>query len=225
MSEGFRVKQQWERVSADLVAAFRGLPVANVSDCMGRLSGGGVALRPMHRDGPLAGPALTVKTRPGDNLMLHKAIDMAAPGDVIVCDGGGDLTNALLGEMMLARAIGHGIAGVVIFGAVRDRQAFLERNLPVYAAGVTHRGPYRDGPGEIGFPISLNGMVIEPGDLIIGDADGVLAVPRATAAAVLERTEAKNAAEAKQMEAIRAGAVASTWVDAALAAKGCEFIP
>lgn len=225
MSEGFRVKQRWERVSADLVAAFRGLPVANVSDCMGRLSGGGAALRPMHRDGPLAGPALTVKTRPGDNLMLHKAIDMAAPGDVIVCDGGGDLTNALLGEMMLARAIGHGIAGVVIFGAVRDCQAFLERNLPVYAAGVTHRGPYRDGPGEIGFPISLNGMVIEPGDLIIGDADGVLAVPRATAAAVLERTEAKNAAEAKQMEAIRAGAVASTWVDAALAAKGCEFIP
>ena len=115
-----------------------------------------------------AGPALTVRARPGDNLMLHKAIDMAAPGDVIVCDGGGDLTNALLGEMMLARAIGHGIAGVVIFGAVRDRQAFLERNLPVYAAGVTHRGPYRDGPGEIGFPISLNGMVIEPGDLIIG---------------------------------------------------------
>lgn len=225
MSEGFRIKQRWERISGDLVAAFRDLPVANVGDCMGRLSAGGTALRPMHRSGSLAGPALTVRTRPGDNLMLHKAIDMAAPGDVIVCDGGGETTNALMGELMLARAIARGVAGFVINGAIRDCQAFLERNLPVYACGVTHRGPYRDGPGEIGFPISLDGMVIAPGDLVIGDSDGVLAVPIASAPEVLGRTHAKNAAEIKQMEAIRGGMVDRAWVDKVLIEKGCEFIP
>src|SRR3546814_3434814 len=129
-------------------------PVANVSDSMARMDSGGSELRPMHRDGKLAGPALTVRMRPGDNLMLHKAIDMAQPGDVIVCDAGGDVTNSLFGELMLAHAIVRGVAGLVINGAVRDRDAFLERNLPVYAVGVTHRGPYKDGPGEIGFPIS-----------------------------------------------------------------------
>ncbi|MGE4528906.1 MAG: RraA family protein [Rhodospirillaceae bacterium] len=225
MGAGFRVKQSWERIPADMVEAFRGLPVANVSDCMGRLSAGGCGLRPMHREGVLAGPALTVRVRPGDNLMLHKAIDMAEPGDIIVCDGGGELTSALMGELMLARAISRGVGGVVINGAIRDCQAFLERNLPVYALGITHRGPYKDGPGEIGFPVSLNGMVVAPGDLVIGDADGVLAVPRAAAADILKRTQAKNAAEVKQMEAIRQGTVDRSWVDKTLAEKGCEFLP
>src|SRR3546814_15676169 len=97
----------------------------------------------MHRDGRHAGPALTVRMRPGDNLMLHKAIDMAQPGDVIVCDAGGDVPNSLFGELMLTHAIVRGVAGLVINGAVRDRDAFLERNLPVYAGGVPHRGPAR----------------------------------------------------------------------------------
>src|SRR3546814_15725465 len=116
---------------------------------------------------------------------------MAQPGDVIVCDAGGDVTNSLFGELMLAHAMVRGVAGLVINGAVRDRDAFLERNLPVYAVGVTHRGPYKDGPGEIGFAISLAGMVIQPGDLVLGDMDGVLAVPRASAAQVLERVRAE----------------------------------
>ena len=130
-----------------------------------------------------------------------------------------------MGELMLARAISRGVGGVVINGAIRDCQAFLERNLPVYALGITHRGPYKDGPGEIGFPVSLNGMVVAPGDLVIGDADGVLAVPRANAADILNRTQAKNAAEVKQMKAIREGSVDRSWVDKTLADKGCEFIP
>src|SRR3546814_20165342 len=100
---------------------------------------------------------------------------------------------------MLTHAIVRGVAGLVINGAVRDRDAFLERNLPVYAVGVTHRGPYKDGPGEIGFAISLAGMVIQPGDLVLGDMDGVLAVPRASAAQVLERARAKSEAEERQM--------------------------
>src|SRR3546814_5746372 len=101
MSEGFRIRKNWQRIEASLVEAFGPIPVANVSDSMARMDAGGSDLRPMHRDGKLAGPALTVRMRPGDNLMLHKAIDMAQPGDVIVCDAGGDVTNSLFGELML----------------------------------------------------------------------------------------------------------------------------
>ncbi len=224
MSEGFRIKKTWPRVEASLVAQFKALPVANVSDSMWRMDAGGSDLRPLHRDGQLAGPALTVRTRPGDNLMLHKAIDMAQPGDVIVCEAGGDVTNSLFGELMLAHAMVRGVAGFVINGAVRDREAYLSRNLPVYALAVTHRGPYKDGPGEIGFPVSLAGMVIHPGDLVLGDMDGVLAVPRASAEQVLERTRAKSQAEERQMAATLSGELDRSWVDKALTERGCEFI-
>jgi regulator of RNase E activity RraA len=224
VSEGFRIKKTWERIDPALVEAFRPLPVANVSDSMWRMDSGGSNLHPMHRDGKLAGPAFTVRMRPGDNLLLHKAIDMAQPGDVIVCDAGGDVTNSLFGELMLSHAIKRGVAGFVLNGAVRDADALYERNLPVYAAGVTHRGPYKDGPGEIGFAIGLGGMVIQPGDLMLGDADGVLAVPRATAAEILERTRAKLQAEEKQMAAIENGSVDRAWVDKALKERGCVFV-
>lgn len=223
MPIGFRIRRNTEKVSAEIVAKFKGMPVANISDSMSRMTAGGPRLRPVHASGPLSGPALTVKTRPGDNLMLHKAIDMADPGDVIVCDGGGDLTNSLMGELMLAQAIERGVAGFVLDGAVRDLDAFQERNLPVFAAGVTHRGPYKDGPGEIGYPISLDGMAIAPGDLIVGDWDGVLAVPQADAADVLAATEAKNAAEVEQMAAIKAGTLDRSWVDASLERLGCTY--
>lgn len=223
MSEGFRIKKTWQRVDPALVEAFRPLPVANVSDCMWRMDAGGADLRPMHRDATLAGPAFTLRMRPGDNLLLHKAIDMAQPGDVIVCDAGGDTTNSLFGELMLSHAIKRGVAGLVLNGAVRDADALYQRNHPVYATGVTHRGPYKDGPGEIGYPIAVDGMVIHPGDVIIGDWDGVLCVPKADAAAILEATEAKNAAEVEQMSAIAAGRLDRSWVDKALRDKGCSF--
>lgn len=224
MSEGFRIKKTWERIDPALVEAFVPLPVANVSDCMWRMDSGGAGLQPMHRDGKLAGPAFTVRMRPGDNLLLHKAIDMAQPGDVIVCDAGGDTTNSLFGELMLAHAIKRGVAGLVLNGAIRDADALLERNLPVYAAGITHRGPYKDGPGEIGFAIALDGMVIQPGDLMLGDADGVLAVPRGSAAEVLKRTQAKLQAEEKQMAEIEKGTVDRSWVDKTLKERGCIYV-
>lgn len=210
-------------VSADLVEKFSRLPVANVSDSMHRMTAAGPRLRKMHREGVLAGPALTVKARPGDNLMLHKAIDMAQPGDVIVVDAGGDLTNSLMGELMLAYAIRRGVAGFVLNGAIRDVDQFIAMNLPVFAAGITHRGPYKDGPGEINVPIALDGMVIHPGDLMLGDSDGVLAVPFEAAEEVYARTAAKQEAEVKQMAAIEAGTNDRSWVDAALKRLGCAM--
>ncbi len=224
MTYGFRVKLKWERIEKAQVEAFRRLPVANVSDSMSRICALGAGLRPMHGTGTLAGPALTVRTRPGDNLMLHKAIDMAKPGDVIVVDAAADMTNSLMGELMLAHAIRRGVAGFVLNGAIRDAEAFLERNVPTFAAGVTHRGPYRTGPGEIGMPIAINGTVIEPGDLILGDLDGVLCVPKADAADIFKAAVKKHEAEMMQMAETEAGTVNREWVDRALTEAGCEYI-
>ncbi|MBE9639145.1 RraA family protein [Salipiger mangrovisoli] len=223
MSIGFRICTRENVASKELVEAFSKLPVANVSDSMSRLSAAGPTLRPMHASGGMAGVAITVKCRPGDNLMLHKAIDMAVPGDVIVVDAGGETTNALMGELMLAYAIKRGVVGFVLNGAIRDLDAFVETNLPTFAVGVTHRGPYKDGPGEINVPICLGGMVINPGDIVIGDADGVLSVPLADAEEVLAKTEAKQDAEVRQMKAIAEGTNDRTWVDAALKKLGCAL--
>jgi len=223
MATGFRILKRNRAVSADLVQRYLKLPVANVSDSMSRMTAAGPRLTKMHSDGQMAGPAITVKARPGDNLMLHKAIDMAQPGDVIVVDGGGDLTNSLMGELMLAHAVKKGVAGFVLNGAIRDADAFLKVNLPTFAAGITHRGPYKDGPGEINVPIAIDGMVIEPGDLVIGDSDGVLAVPFDAAENVYDKTVAKGEAEATQMAAIEAGTNDRSWVDAALKKLGCEI--
>src|SRR6202035_3743228 len=135
---GFQICKRTRKVSTDIVAKFRELPVANISDSMSRMTAGGARLRPMHAGGVLAGPAFTVKTRPGDNLMLHKAIDIAEPGDVIIVDGGGDLTNSLIGEMMSAHAEYRGIAGIVIYGSIRDYDVIHAGKFPIFAAGVTH---------------------------------------------------------------------------------------
>ena len=222
---GLQILKRSRVVSAQLVEAARGLPVANMSDSMTRMAAGGPRLRPMHKGGYLAGPALTVKTRPGDNLMIHKAIAMAVPGDVIVVDGGGDLTNALIGELMTNHAAKRGVAGFVINGAIRDLDVLAAGNFPVYAAGVTHRGPYKDGPGEINVAIALDGMVIQPGDLIVGDGDGLLCVPYDDVEAVIEATRAKNAAEQKTMSNIAAGTHDTAWIDATLKRIGCNTEP
>ena len=221
MTIGFRILERKKKVALDIAKEFLTLPVANVSDSMWRLTAGGSRLRPMHKSGQMAGPALTVKSRPGDNLMLHKAIDMAEPGDIIVCDAGGDLTNSLMGELMLAHAIKRGVGGFVLDGAVRDVEAFLGVNLPVFAAGVSHRGPYKDGPGEINVSVAIDGMVIEPGDLVIGDWDGVLSIPLDDVESILKKTNEKQAAEAVDMAKIEAGEWDRSWVDKTLKDRGC----
>lgn len=219
---GLQILKRTRQVSAQLVQAYNGLPVANISDCMARMTSGGPRLRPIHKSGYLAGPALTVKTRPGDNLMIHKALTLAQPGDVIVVDAGGDLTNALFGEIMVATAIKIGVAGVVLNGAVRDAEEIGQGTFPLYAAGVTHRGPYKDGPGEINVPIAIDGMVIQPGDLIVGDADGLLCVPQEDAEALLAATYKKMEAEKEMLADIAAGKLDTSWIDATLKRIGCN---
>jgi RraA family protein len=173
----------------------------------------------------MAGPALTIKTRPGDNLMIHKALQMARPGDVLVVDGGGDLTNALIGEIMVGDAVQQGLGGFVMNGAIRDAGALRAGTFPVFAAGITHRGPYKDGPGEINVPIAIDGMVIEPGDLVIGDEDGLLCVPFDDVERLLAAARQKQRVEDQMVADIQAGRLDRAWVDETLARLNCYIEP
>ncbi len=226
MTVGFRIVRDVTRTSKPLIQAFAEIPTPLISDNMNRMFAGGAGVRPIHKPngpgGTMCGPALTVRTRAGDNLMVHKAIDMAEAGDVIVVEAGGDVTNAIIGEIMTRYGASRGVAGFVIDGAVRDAGAIAAGTLPVYARGVTHRGPYKDGPGEINVPIAIDGMVIQPGDIVVGDEDGVVSVPRDEAAKILELARAQVQAEARTMKAIAEGTLDRSWVDQRLAERGCK---
>jgi RraA family protein len=220
MTFGMRILAVPRRPDSKLVAEFGKMVTPHLSDSMQRLQGTGSPLRAMYKGATLAGPAFTVKTAPGDNLLVHKALDTAQKGDVIVVDAGGSLDNAIIGELMSARAEQRGVAGLVIWGAIRDSAELGAGSYPVFACGVSHRGPYKDGPGEINVPITIGGMVVNPGDIIVGDADGLVAVPLDEAEAVLASAKAILAKETQSMKDIRAGTVNRAWVDTALKEKG-----
>ncbi len=218
---GYRINPCADGFPAPLIAAFRELPVPAIGDAMSRQIGT-IGLCPYHRrpEAVLCGPAVTVRVRPGDNLMIHKALMMVRAGDVLVIDGAGDVTQALVGGLMRTTCVAKRLAGLVIDGAIRDVLEWAEDGMPIFARGNTHRGPTKDGPGEINVPITCAGMAVMPGDLIVGDADGVIAVPAAQAAEILARTRAHLEKEAK----IRAGNATGTSdperFDATLRAKG-----
>lgn len=220
---GLRIYKNINRPSKKLIEGFTGLPVANIADMMNRMFCIDAKIRPINNV-PLLGPAFTIKSRPGDNLLLHKALDLAQPGDILVVDAQGDMSNSIMGELMVMWAKKRGIGGFVIDGAIRDLGALKELGLPIYAAGVTPAGPYKDGPGEINVPVSCGGVVINPGDILIGDEDGLVVVKPEDALELLEKTKAKNCAEQKTMEEIENMKWDRTWVDKALTERGCEYI-
>jgi RraA family protein len=216
---GFRILPRRDTERA-LVALFEGLPASIISDNLSRMTGT-IGLAPYHRPGvQLLGTALTVRTRPGDNLMIHKALQLGKPGDVLVIDGGGTIERALFGDIMKNVAKMRGFAGVVIDGAIRDAAAYREDTFPCYARGVCHRGPYKDGPGEINVPVSVGGMVVMPGDIVVGDDDGVVFISPAEAKTVAEASRKKADAEAQTLASIARRAYDDAWIDQALRAKG-----
>lgn len=222
------IVQPPRRVSPETVEKFRDIPTAVIGDCMSRLFAAGPRIRPMHAQGTvLVGPAYTVHTRPGDNLFIHKAIDSALPGDVVVVDAGGDCTNSLMGEMMLTHSETRGLAGVVIDGAIRDSGHVGHHHFPVFAAGVTQRGPYQTGPGELNVPIAIGGLVVMPGDLIVGDDDGVICVPYDLTEQIHEEASKRLAGENAQRDRVRNGTVDRKWIDDRLDAMpfAFEYLP
>lgn len=221
MTLGFRIRPVTTRVDAALAARAAQIPAANIGDVVNRMQTMRGGFRAFGGRTAVAGPAFTVRARSGDNLMLHRAIDMALPGDVIVVDAGGDLAIAITGELMLGWAAKRGIAAVIVDGAVRDAAQIGELDIGVWACGITPSGPYKDGPGEIGYPVSCGGQVVMPGDLIMADEDGVVVLPLADAAAAIAAAEEHNAKEVKAQAAIDAGTWDRAWVEASLRAKGC----
>lgn len=211
---GHRFHESAPPVAPEILDSFRNAAVAVISDNMNRLHGTR-SLRPVHGPARLIGTAVTVKTRPGDNYVLHQSYDVLRPGDVLVVDGGGDLNQALVGEIMMTRAKLQGVAGFVVDGAVRDVSAFATAAFPCFARGVTHRGPYKFGPGEVNVPIAVDGMVVMPGDVIVGDEDGVIAFPPAVAQELLSRVQAQEEREAGALTAIAEGRFESSYVGVA----------
>lgn len=225
---GFAIHERAVEPDGELVDELRGVPTALVSDALGRLVGSR-GLIAYHGDRSLAlcGIALTVRVRPGDNLMVHKALTLARPGDVLVVDGSGDTSHALLGGLMRLAALARGLAGVVVDGAIRDTAEWAQGELPVFARGHAHRGPSKDGPGEINVPVSCAGLAVSPGDVVVGDADGVVAFAPERLQAVLETVRAGAAREGEQEAHHRASRSAPELlardverVDALLRAKG-----
>ena len=198
-----------------VIAALRELPLSALSDNMHR-NVGTVGLQPYHRPvkQTMAGTAVTAKSRAGDNLTYLRALEFCRPGDVLVIDGGGDLANAAVGGILSFYAAKIGLAGLVIDGAIRDVAEIRSREFPVYARGVTHRGPYKDGPGEINVPIAVGGMVVQPGDIVVGDQDGLLAIPPEDAAELIVKARAVLEAEAKTMQAMQEGRWDRSFIDA-----------
>jgi regulator of RNase E activity RraA len=189
----------------ELVEAFRAFATPLISDNLARVPGA-VGLRPFHRvDGAMVGRALTVRTRPGDNQFIHRALDLVRPGDVIVVDGGGYEGRALIGEIMTSVAASRGAAGFVIDGAIRDSGAIGKKTFPCFARSAIHLGPYKDGPGAINVPICVGGMVVHPGDIVLGDEDGIVAFPVDAAVELLAAVKAQEAREAEIMLSIREG--------------------
>lgn len=215
------VIRDFERVSPEVVAqaaTFASSILADVAGRRGALHGRIAPLAPSMR---FAGPALTVEVRPGDNLMIHAALAVAKPGDVIVVDGKGDLSSALMGEIMSHQAVALGVVAVVIDGAVRDSEAIREMGFPMFAAGLNPNGPTKSVSGRLNHPVSVGGVSVCPGDLVVGDADGVTVIERDKAAAMLPLAAEKVAAETRRINAIKSRqALRPAWLDGALRAAG-----
>jgi regulator of RNase E activity RraA len=210
-----------ERLSADVVKQASEFPSSILADVAGRRGALHGRIAPLSPSMRFAGTAITVEVRPGDNLMIHAAMAVAQPGDVIIVDGKGDLSSALMGEIMSQQCVALGIAAVVIDGAVRDCEAIRELGFPMFAAGLNPNGPTKFVPGRLNHPISIGGVTVHPGDLVVGDADGVVVVERAKAASLLPLAAEKVAAETKRIAGIKSReALRPGWLDGALRAAG-----
>lgn len=181
--------------------ALMGLATPLLSDNMDRLAGV-VGLNRYNGRGKMVGTALTIKTRPGDNLFVYHAMTLMKPGHVLVIDAGGDTTNAILGDIMKTFCQERGGAGFVVNGAIRDAGEFAASDFPCYAVGVSHRGPYKSGPGYIGVPVNIGGQVIQPGDIVVGDEDGIVAFSPAQTDDLIRRATAKRELEQSMLAEI-----------------------
>ncbi|HJT35648.1 MAG TPA: hypothetical protein VJ783_26710 [Pirellulales bacterium] len=221
---GFRVRLEHPRPPAALVRALRAFDTPDISDLLNRLYSVDSEITCLtgshHR---LCGPVCTVKVFPGDNLMVHKALDVAQPGDIVVVDARGSNMNAVLGDIICTKARHRRLAGFVVDGLIRDLPGILKLDFPVFARGTTPIGPLHRGPGEINYPIACGGTVVNAGDIVVADAAGIVVVPLDIAEELLERLERHASTNASYLAAVERGEFSNQWVDRLLTEHGCLF--
>ena len=219
---GFRVKVAIDRLDTPFMARFGEFATPDISDLLNRLYAVDPSILCLTgRHHRLCGPACTVKVFPGDNLMVHKALDVARPGDIVIIDAHGSSMNAVLGDLVSTKARHRGIAGFIVDGFVRDLPAILELDFPVFARGATPIGPLHRGPGEINYPICCGGVVVNPGDLVVADAAGIVIIPQEIARELLQRLNAQRASMAAYLAGVKRGQFSNDWVDRILQEAGC----
>jgi RraA family protein len=220
---GFRIIKNIGRPPKDLIDKFREFAVPDISDLMNRLYTMDPAIKNLINGEEIRGPACTVKVFPGDNLMVHKALDIAKPGDILVVDAGASSMNGIVGDLISNKAKHRGIAAFVIDGLIRDVPGIKECNFPIYARGVTPIGPLHRGPGEINYPVSCGGIVVNPGDIICGDENGVTVVRKDFAEELLIRLINQKKTQSNYIANVKKGIFSNEWVDEALDTAKCEF--
>ena len=222
---GLRVRLDFPRLDASLMNRFQAYEVPEISDVLNRLYALDAAIKcQTNRRHRLCGPVCTVHVFPGDNLMVHKALDVAKPNDIVVVDAHGVRgMNAVIGDIVCTKAKHRGIAGFVVDGLVRDMPGIEHLDLPVFARGTTPVGPLHRGPGEINYAISCGGIVVNPGDMIVADISGIVVIPRESAEDILRRLDAQKAHQETYLAAVRRGEFSNAWVDELLRQQGCPI--
>lgn len=220
---GFRIRMDFPRLNAALMKRFQDYEVPEISDALNRLYALDSAIVcQTNRRHRLCGPACTVHVFPGDNLMIHKALDVAKPNDIVVVDAHGVRgMNAVIGDIICTKAKHRGIAGFVVDGLVRDMPGIEHLDFPVFARGTTPVGPLHRGPGEINYAISCGGIVVNPGDVIIADISGIVLIPQECAEDILRWLDAQKAHQATYVAAVRKGEFSNAWVDELLRQQQC----
>jgi RraA family protein len=223
---GFRIRGGGTPVDPAILQGLCVFATPDISDLLNRLYAVSGEIRcltdPRAR---LCAQACTVKVFPGDNLMVHKALDIARPGEVVVVDAAGATSNAVLGDLISAKAKHRGIAGFVVDGLIRDLPDVREVGLPVFARGTTPVGPLHRGPGEINFPVVCGGVVTNPGDIVVADETGMVIIPEGIAAELLERLRGDSSRSQAYTAAVRRGEFSNDWVDGLLEQHGCVVEP
>lgn len=215
------IRRDFERVPRAIVEQAAGFPASVLADVAGRRGTMDGRIMPLSRTARLAGPAFTIEVRPGDNLMIHAAIVLAQPGDILVIDGKGDRTSALMGAIMMTACKARGLGGVILDGSHRDTEELVALGYPVYSVGANPNGPTKNAAGRINWPIACGGAAVNPGDLVVGDGDGVVVIEREKAASLLPLAAKKLEEERVRIAQIMSGTnVKPAWLDASLRAAG-----
>ena len=221
---GFRIKKDFPRLKSEFVQKFTEFPTPDISDLMNRLYTMRPEIKNLINQKNILGTACTVKVFPGDNLMVHKALDIAKPGDVIVVDGAGSMHNAIVGDLISTKAKHRQISGFIIDGCIRDISGIKEVEMPVYAIGTTPVGPLHRGPGELNFPISCGGIPVHPGDIVYGDMNGVVVICPEFAEDLLSQLQQKKQKLENYIESVKKGNFSNAWVDDILDENQCLII-